>query len=475
VRRERKYISSRSLSACSTDAKAKPILWGRKVTTLTKQQRYTLQDVQEPNLYRDIFPYTELPRLPFDGQGVPMSPAPQVWITDTTFRDGQQARPPYTVEQIVDLFTLLHRLDGGSGLIRTSEFFLYSPRDREAVAKCRELGFDYPRITGWIRAVKSDFRLVKDAGLDETGILTSCSDYHIFLKLMKTRRQAMDQYLDIVRSALEAGITPRCHLEDATRADFYGFVVPFAIELMKLRDESGRAVRIRLCDTMGYGVPWPEAALPRSVPKIVHGLIHDAGVPGELLEWHGHNDFHKVLINPATAWLYGCAGCNSSLLGIGERTGNTPLEAMVIEAAQLNGGHTDGVDYAVMTEIADYFANRIGHDLPTNYPLVGRDFNVTRAGIHADGLLKNEEIYNAFDTQRILNRPVGVAITDKSGAAGIKHWLESRYHLDVPKDDHRLQALKARVDAEYEAGRTSAVSEDEMTAWYEEAFGADAR
>ncbi|HET6430262.1 MAG TPA: 2-isopropylmalate synthase [Phycisphaerae bacterium] len=442
---------------------------------MTKQNRYPLQDVQEPNLYRDIFPYTELPRVPFDGEPVPMSRAPQIWITDTTFRDGQQARPPYTVEQIVDLYTLLHRLDGGSGLIRASEFFLYSPRDREAVARCQELGFDYPRITGWIRAVKSDFRLVRDAGLDETGILTSCSDYHIFLKLMKSRRQAMDQYLDIVRSALDAEITPRCHLEDITRADFYGFVVPFAVELMKLREESGRDVKIRLCDTMGYGVPWPEAALPRSVPKLVHGMIHDAGVPGDLLEWHGHNDFHKVLINPATAWLYGCAGCNSSLLGIGERTGNSPLEAMVIEAAQLNGGHSDGVHYAVMTEIAEYFTNRIGHPLPANYPLVGRDFNVTRAGIHADGLLKNEEIYNAFDTQRILNRPVDVAITDKSGAAGIKHWLESRHHLDVPKDDHRLLGLKNKIDAEYEAGRTSAISEEEMNAWYEEAFGQDAK
>jgi len=438
---------------------------------VTTEQRYQLQDVSEPQLYRDIFPYTELPRVPFDGQSVPMQRAKEVWITDTTFRDGQQARPPFTVQQIVDIYTLLHRLDGGSGLIRSCEFFLYSRRDREALERCLELNFEYPKVTGWIRAVKSDFALVKDMGLAETGILTSCSDYHIFLKLMKTRRQALDMYLEIARAALEAGITPRCHFEDITRADFYGFVVPFAIELMKLREEYGRDVKIRLCDTMGFGVPWAEAALPRSVPKLVHGLIHDAGVPGELLEWHGHNDFHKVLINPATAWLYGCAGCNAAVLGTGERTGNTPLEAMVIEAAQLNGAHTPGVDYRVITEIAEYFANQVGQPVPPNYPLVGRDFNVTRAGIHADGLLKSEEIYNCFDTQRILGRPVGVAITDKSGAAGIKHWLEQHYGIDVPKDDHRLLAIKEKVDAEYEAGRTSAISEEEMETWYREAFG----
>jgi isopropylmalate/homocitrate/citramalate synthase len=199
-------------------------------------------------------------------------------------------------------------------------------------------------------------------------------------------------------------------------------------------------------------------------------MVHDAGVPDRLLEWHGHNDFHKVLVNPATAWLYGCSACNGALLGTGERTGNTPIEAMVIEAAQIDGQHKPGVNYAVITEIAEYFVKNVGLDVPANYPLVGKDFNVTRAGIHADGLLKSEEIYNPFDTEKILNRPAGVAITDKSGAAGIKHWIEQRYHVDVAKDDPRLLAIKDRVDTEYEAGRNSSITEEEMAQWYSEAF-----
>jgi isopropylmalate/homocitrate/citramalate synthase len=441
--------------------------------SVTETERYPLQDVPEPNLLRETFPYTALPRVAFDGRTVPVGRPENVWITDTTFRDGQQARPPYTVRQIVDLYGLMHKLDGGAGLIRQSEFFLYSPKDREVVDKCLALGHEYPQVTGWIRAVSADFKLVRQMKLTETGILTSCSDYHIFLKLGKSRRQAMEQYVDVVTAALDEGIRPRCHFEDITRADFHGFVVPFAVELMKLRQAYGTDVKIRLCDTMGYGVPWAEAALPRSVPKLVRGLIDDAGVPGELLEWHGHNDFHKVLINPATAWLYGCGACNASLLGIGERTGNPPLEAMVVEAAQLCG-QDDRVNYAVITEIADYFRREIGYRIPTNYPLVGRDFNTTRAGIHADGLLKSEEIYTAFDTRKILNRPVTVAITDKSGAAGIKHWIEAHRGSVVSKDDPRLLAVRDRVDREYEAGRTTAVSDDEMEAWYAEAFGREA-
>ena len=439
---------------------------------MTADSNYPLQDVDEPDLLRDTFPHTTLPRVQFESDSPAPAPAEKIWITDTTFRDGQQARPPYSVEQVVAIYALLSKLDGESGLIRQSEFFVYSKKDRQAIEGCRELGKAFPEVTGWIRAVKSDFKLVREMKLQETGILTSCSDYHIFLKLKKSRKQAMEQYLGIVQAALDSGIVPRCHFEDVTRADFYGFVVPFATELMRLRESSGMDVKIRLCDTMGFGVPWAQATLPRSVPKLVHGLIHDAGVPGELLEWHGHNDFHKVVINPATAWLHGCAACNASLLGIGERTGNPPLEAMTVEAAQLQG-QDPRVQYPVISEIAQYFRDVIGYPIPHNYPLVGRDFNTTRAGIHADGLLKSEEIYTAFDTQQILNRPIGVAITDKSGAAGIKHWISVQYGNSPAKDDPRLLAIRDRVDAEYEADRTTAISDEEMHAWYAEAFGQD--
>jgi len=432
-------------------------------------KKFPLRNVEEPNLFREMFPYTELPRVLFEEATVETAPAEHFAVSDTTFRDGQQARPPYAVQQVVDLYTFLHRLDGGTGLIRHSEFFLYTAHDRQAVEKCLELGFEFPKVTGWIRAVQSDFKLVKEMKLTETGILTSCSDYHIFLKLKKTRKQAFEQYLGIVKDALAEGILPRCHLEDITRADMEGFVLPFAEELLKLRAEAGMDIKIRLCDTLGFGVPWPNAKLPRSVPKLVAALVREVGYPGDLMEWHGHNDFHKVLVNPATAWLYGCSTCNGTLLGIGERTGNTPLEAMVIEAAQLRG-HDDRINHAVITEVAEYYREQIGYAIPGNYPLVGREFNTTRAGIHADGLLKSEEIYSPFDTAKILNVAPGVAITDKSGAAGIQHWIKMYRGLDVPKDDSRLQAIRHNVDAEYEAGRTTTISDAEMQTWFALAF-----
>jgi len=394
-----------------------------------------------------------------------MVPAEQTWITDTTFRDGQQARPPYTVSQIVTLYKFLNRLGGPNGVIRQSEFFLYSDKDKEAVQACLELGYDYPEITGWIRAKKEDFQLVKEMGLKETGILTSASDYHIFLKLGKTRKEAMDMYLDVVSAALEVGVIPRCHFEDITRGDFYGFVIPFAQELMRLSEQADMPVKIRACDTLGFGITYPGASLPRSVPGIMYGLTHYAGVPSEWLEWHGHNDFYRAIDNATGAWLYGCSAANGTLLGLGERTGNTPIEGLVMEYLAFRG-ITNGIDTTVITEIADYYRSQIGHDIPSNQPFVGSHFNVTRAGIHADGLRKNEEVYNIFDTDLLLNRPVGIAITDKSGLSGIAYWMDvnltSKTGRKVDKRDPRLKAIKDWVDEQFANQRTAAISDEEM-------------
>ena len=394
-----------------------------------------------------------------------MKCAKNIWITDTTFRDGQQAQQPFTVKQIVDLYKMMSRLGGPKGLIRQSEFFIYSDKDKEAVRKCIELGLEFPEVTSWIRASEKDFRLVKEIGLKETGILVSCSDYHIFKKMNLTRRQAMDKYLSVVKQALEIGVRPRCHFEDITRADYYGFVVPFASALKELMDETGIPIKIRCCDTMGYGVSYPGAALPRSVQGIIYGLKHYAEFPNELLEWHGHNDFYKVVTNAATAWLYGASGVNCSLLGIGERTGNCPLEAMAMEYCSLRGT-TDGMDLSVITEMAEYFEREMGYDIPPRTPFVGRSFNLTKAGIHADGMLKDQEIYNIFDTEKILGRPPLVAIDSHSGLAGIAYWINAFFKLPegskIDKKDPLVESLKAKIDAQYESGRNTVLADEEL-------------
>ncbi len=430
-----------------------------------EEHMYILDDVEKPNVFRNMFPYSEVPKIPFNNRIVPLNLPKNIWITDTTFRDGQQSRAPYSTEQIVTIYDYLHKLGGPNGMVRASEFFLYSKKDRDAVYKCMDRGYEFPEITSWIRASKEDFKLVKEIGMKETGILVSCSDYHIFLKLKMTRRQAMEHYLGVVKECLEEGIAVRCHLEDITRADIYGFVVPFCVELMKLSKSYNLPVKIRACDTMGYGVNFSGAVIPRSVQGIIYALHTNGGVPHEWLEWHGHNDFYKAVVNSTTAWLYGCSAINTSLFGIGERTGNTPLEAMVFEYAQIKG-HLNGMDTTVITELAEYYEKEIGYKIPPRTPFVGKNFNVTRAGIHADGLLKNEEIYNIFDTEKFLNRPVLCAISNTSGLAGIAHWINSYYKLPVEKhvdkNSELVRNIKEWVDGEYESGRVTVLTDSEL-------------
>ena len=427
----------------------------------------SLQDVENPNLHRQVFTYGKIPKTAFNMRHVPMECPKDLYISDTTFRDGQQAMQPFDVKDIVELYKKLHRLGGKNGMIRQSEFFLYSDKDKEAVKKCLDLGYEFPEVTSWIRASEKDFELVKEFGIRETGILVSCSDYHIFKKMNMTRKQAMDKYLGIVKMALDKGIVPRCHFEDITRADYFGFVVPFAIELMKLSRESGIPIKIRACDTMGYGVTYPGTAMPRSVQGIIYGFRYYAEVPSEQLEWHGHNDFYKAVTNSATAWLYGCSTVNTTLLGIGERTGNTPLEAMAIEYTSLRGT-SNGMNLEVISEIADYFEDEMGYRIPPQTPFVGKNFNVTKAGIHADGMLKDQEIYNIFDTQKILGRAPRVVVDAFSGLAGIAYWIDTFYELPteakVDKKDELGAKIKELVDKQYAGGRTTAISDGELDA-----------
>lgn len=430
-----------------------------------EEHMYPLVDVKTPNVFRNLFPYTEIPKIAFNDRIVPHHMPEEIWITDTTFRDGQQSRAPYSTEQIVQIYKYFNKLGGPKGKIRQSEFFLYSKKDRDAVYKCMELGYKFPEITSWIRATKADFELVKDIGLKETGILVSCSDYHIFFKMKMSRKEAMEHYLSIVKECLEVGISPRCHLEDVTRADIYGYVIPFCLELMKLMNEYNIPIKVRCCDTMGYGVNYAGAVIPRSVQGIIYGIMTHAGVPSHLIEWHGHNDFYKAVSNSTTAWLYGAGAVNTALFGIGERTGNTPLEAMVFEYAQLKGT-LDGMDTTVITELAEYYEKEIGYKLPSRTPFVGSAFNVTRAGIHADGLLKNEEIYNIFDTKALLNRPVQVAVSNTSGLAGIAHWINTHFRLTgedmINKNSELVAIVKSWVDKEYEDGRVTVLTDEEI-------------
>jgi isopropylmalate/homocitrate/citramalate synthase len=188
-----------------------------------------------------------------------------------------------------------------------------------------------------------------------------------------------------------------------------------------------------------------------------------------MLEWHGHNDFYKAVTNATTAWLFGASAVNCSLLGIGERTGNVPLEAMVIEYASIRGTF-DGMHPEVITEIAQYYKEKLGYNIPPMTPFIGENFNVTRAGIHADGMMKDAEIYNIFDTEKVLGVPASVSISKTSGTAGIAYWINQHYKLPasecVTKRDEIVVKMKEHIDALYAEGRVTLMTDAELEEMY---------
>jgi citrate (Re)-synthase len=406
-----------------------------------------INDSNAPDRLRDVYPQGAAPRVP-----VTASAGVALRVTDTTFRDGQQAGEPFTLDAALELHRVLVRLDAGSGRIAQTELFLYSDRDRALLEAMRATGARWPEPTAWIRADARDLGLVAAAGVAETGILCSASDHHIYGKLGWTRREALDRYVGLVRAVIDAGVRPRVHLEDVTRADLDGFVLPLAAALVELGGECGVGVKLRLCDTLGLGLPWREAALPRSVPRLVEALTGSAGVAPDDLEWHGHDDLGKVHANAVAAWLAGCAAVNGTLGGIGERTGNEPIELAAVELAGIDPGC--GLDLAALGALPDALA-LAGAPVAARRPVIGADAFLTRAGVHIDGLLKDPEIYLPFDPA-LVGRSADVALNDRSGAAGVA-WVLGR-----DKRDPVVVAVAGRIAEQYARGRTADMSPAEV-------------
>ena len=420
-----------------------------------------MRDPDEPELFEQAFPRDGFPTYEWTER--PAELPPVVWTTETTHRDGQQGGLPLTVEHGVRIYELQCAFTGASGALRQAEFFVYREADRRMLEAALERyrGGATVEPTTWIRASATDVQLVREIGVRETGMLASASDYHTFYKFTPGgRRRAAASYLDAVRAVLEAGLRPRLHLEDATRAP-REFVLPFveAVQDVASRNPDIAPPKFRICDTMGLGLPYEHVEWPRSVPKQVQAL-REAGVAAEDIEFHPHNDTHLVVPNCLAALQAGCAAVNGTLLGKGERTGNTPLEAVLLHAAGM-GCLPTLPDFRVLNGLAELY-EELGEPVPAKYPLYGRDAHRTRAGIHADGLNKFWWMYAPFDVQKLLGRPLELSFTKDSGIAGLIFLIKQRTGEELAKDDSRLRAVHEELLGQFDGGRQTAVEWEEI-------------
>jgi isopropylmalate/homocitrate/citramalate synthase len=412
-----------------------------------------------PELFRDIFPYYAPPKMVYDGFDPDKD---KIYLTDTTLRDGQQGWRTLTVEESLEIYDVLHRLAGKDGIITTTEMFPYTQKDREAIEKVISRGYTFPEPIGWIRAREEDLNLILQTELKQTVLLCSISDYHIYYKLGLDRRKAVEKYLSVISKALSKGISLKVSLEDITRTDVRGVAIPFIRKVQDLAEEYSTSVIFKLADTLGVGLPFSEAPLPRSIPKLVRTIIKETPIEGLSLEFHGHNDFHLVVANHTAAWVNGVAYSNCTLFGVGERAGNCPLEAMLIVYQELMGNKSN-VDLTSIKDAASLF-RRLGFHISEYYPLVGNNAFQTKAGIHIDGMLKNPEVYLPFDPERVLGIKPKVEINSYSGKAGVVYWLLSNFNIshDHIKNDKRVDLMYSEIVKMFESGRKNPVTDLEM-------------
>ncbi|MEM9158460.1 MAG: pyruvate carboxyltransferase [Verrucomicrobiota bacterium] len=420
------------------------------------------EEASRPNYLENIYPKSDLPRYQWIKS--PHLIPSQVWLTETTHRDGQQGGLQLSAQTSIKIYDILCAFTSRSGLIRQAEFFVYSDSDRSALAACLERYQSGSPIepTTWIRASIKDVELIKSFSIAETGMLASCSDYHMFHKFSPGGREAaMSAYLKAVRAALELGIRPRLHLEDATRAD-PEFLKQFANEVLNITQDapSRLQVKVRLCDTMGLGLPFPEIAAPRGIPQLVK-LFRTQGFHSEQLEFHPHNDTGLIVANSLSAILAGVSAINGTCLGKGERTGNAPLEQIALHLCGMNKFDTNSIDFTQLGKLAALYES-IGSPISPQHPLFGKDAHRTRAGIHADGLNKNWRMYAPFDVPKILGRPLEISLTKDSGLAGIQFMIRQNTNRVLPKDHPTIIEIDRQLKRQFESGRQTAVEWEEL-------------
>lgn len=390
----------------------------------------------------------------------------EVKISDSTIRDGAQM-PGIVLKKAhkLRIHDYLHEIG-----IEKIEAFLYNERDRSAVREMLDRGYEVPEVTAWARAVPKDIDLAIDMdGIEETGILMSVSDVHIFDKMgLKSREEAEEKYLSALQYAIDHGLRVRCHLEDVTRADVKGFVIPF---VKKIVERAPDAI-IRVCDTLNYGLPFPEVDLPYSIPKMIK-LLKDIGVKN--IETHVHDDFGLGLTNTLAGYWYGANWSNLTFLGIGERAGNTEMEKILIFLMCRVEGFQK-YNPKSLVKFAEYMEEEIGVRVPRNKAIVGKNVFAHESGIHAAGIIKNPFTYEPFPPELVGGKRE-LMIGDSSGTEVIRYKVEEtlrelmHLELSIDKNDPRVKSIQRDIQKLYdEETRVSCISDEELRAYVEKYF-----
>ncbi len=265
------------------------------------------------------------------------------------------------------------------------------------------------------RAVRQDLENAASLEPDRIAVFYGVSDLHLKYKHKKTREEALQIIAEMVSLAKSHGVSVRFTAEDGSRAD-----LDYLIQVVKTAYEAG-ADRVSIADTVG--VFTPERA--REVFSKVK-----AAVPGVGLDIHAHNDFGMAVANSLAAVEGGADVVHTTVNGLGERAGITPLQ--VFAAAYYYHYGVKLIKLEKLPEITAMVEAATGITIMPTFPIVGENAFTHKAGVHQAGVLSNPETYEPIPPETV-GRNRDFSLDKYSGRKAIQHRLE-KLGISVPQD-----------------------------------------
>lgn len=350
----------------------------------------------------------------------------EVQFLDTTLRDGEQA--PGISLTAEEKARIAQALDDANVSIIEAGSACTGPGERETISRVTSLGLD-AKITSFARGVKNDIDLAMDCDVDGVTLVVPGSDRHVESKVGTSHDEVIDTTVDLVEYAKDHGLWIEVLAEDGSRAN-----ISFLEELLGTAIETG-ADRICYADTVGHATP------DRTV-EIVSRLA-ELGPTST----HTHDDLGLGVMNAMVSIAAGADLVHGTINGIGERAGNVAIEEVAIALDHGYGVKT--LKTEKLHELAQLVAGMTGIPLPPNKAVVGENAFTHESGIHTDGTLKDEAMYEPYPPEKV-GRERRLVLGKHAGRAGVEAAL-AEHGISVTDDE--LNEIVQRVKAIGDRGK----------------------